>query len=160
MPELLKVDSRFQEITIQQLLDMESPICHNEKTDGLKSIYYPDLKHLVFTSLQLFDCPKKSIIKNYNNYNTILLGIIVERVTGVRIAKYFEKKTWSQIGTEADASWSTDKKGQTMMTAGIDARAIDFAKLGKLVLQNGNWQNEELLETNWLQESTQDNFYH
>lgn len=139
---------------------MDSPICHNEKKDGLKAFYYPDLKELVFNTLQLFDCPENSVIEDYNNYNTILLGIMIERVTGTRIAGYFGKHIWSKIGTESKASWSTDKKGQTMMSAGINARAVDFAKLGKLVLDDGKWKNKVLIRKEWLQESIHRHSYH
>ena len=150
IPELLDQDSRFRQSTIKQLLEMNSPICHHEMIDGLKAYYSPDLKELVFTKLKWCGYSKYG---NYNHYNSILVGILLERITGMRIAKYFENHIWSKIGTEADASWSTDKKAQIMMAAGINARAIDFAKLGKLVLDDGQWLNKQLINKNWLQES-------
>ena len=52
IPELLDQDARFQEITIRQLLEMSSPICHHEMKDGLKAYYSPDLQELVFTKLK------------------------------------------------------------------------------------------------------------
>ena len=151
IPELLDQDARFQEITIRQLLEMSSPICHHEMKDGLKAYYSPDLQELVFTKLKWCGYPSDGY--DYNHYNAILVGILLERITDTRISNYFENHIWSKIGTEANASWSTDKKAQIMMAAGINAKAIDFAKLGKLVLDEGQWNKDELIDKKWLQES-------
>ena len=68
-----------------------------------------------------------------------------------------DRHIWSLIGTEANASWSTDKKGLALMAAGVNARAIDFAKIGKLVLNNGSWGEKPILEKEWIKKSTQEN---
>jgi CubicO group peptidase (beta-lactamase class C family) len=40
------------------------------------------------------------------------------------------------------------------MEAGVNARAIDFAKLGRLFLENGNWNGEQIIPAEWVTEST------
>lgn len=148
LPELLKVDKKFSYISVRNLLLMQSNICHNLERDGLKVYYYPNLEDLVLTKLQVEDCKHKS--SWYNNYHTVLLGLILERTTGVEVSKYFEEQIWSKIGTESNASWSTDKKGLPLMAAGINARAIDFAKIGKLVLDNGYREREAIIDSIWI----------
>jgi len=154
LPELLERDANFQEVSIQDLLLMCEKICHRQIWDGLKSYYYPDLESLVLNKLHLISSCKHDS-HWYNNYHTILLGLILKRTTGVDASKYFEQHIWSKIGTEADASWSTDKKGFPMMAAGINARAIDFAKIGKLVLDNGDWEKESVIDKEWIHKTTQ-----
>jgi CubicO group peptidase (beta-lactamase class C family) len=37
---------------------------------------------------------------------------------------------------------------------GINARAIDFAKIGRLFLNNGNWNGKQIISKIWVNEST------
>jgi CubicO group peptidase (beta-lactamase class C family) len=58
---------------------------------------------------------------------------------------------------EFDGSWSLDsvESGFEKMEAGINARAIDYAKFGRLYLENGNWDGQQIIPAGWVVESTQ-----
>ena len=43
------------------------------------------------------------------------------------------------------------------MESGINARAIDFAKFGRLYLNNGNWNGTQIVPSEWVAASTTDN---
>ena len=59
---------------------------------------------------------------NYNNYNTLLLGLILERATHQPVAEYLQDKLWKPLGMEYPASWSIDSAGSgfELMGSGID----------------------------------------
>ena len=40
------------------------------------------------------------------------------------------------------------------MESGINAKAIDFAKIGRLFLNNGNWNGKQIISQKWVNEST------
>jgi CubicO group peptidase (beta-lactamase class C family) len=40
------------------------------------------------------------------------------------------------------------------MEAGLNARAIDFAKFGRLFLNDGKWGDKTILSAEWVKEST------
>jgi CubicO group peptidase (beta-lactamase class C family) len=40
------------------------------------------------------------------------------------------------------------------MESGINARAIDFAKIGRLFLNGGNWSGNQVISGKWVNEST------
>jgi CubicO group peptidase (beta-lactamase class C family) len=147
----------FELIAIKDLLQMRSPISYKEGNlwfgDDAKTYYMPDLRGLAINNTSL--TKKEGDSFHYNNYHPLLLGLILERSTGETVATYMEKKLWSRIGTEFDASWSLDseKTGFEKMESGINARAIDFAKVGWLVLNNGVWQGEQIISKEWLQQS-------
>ena len=42
-----------------------------------------------------------------------------------------------------------------MMSCCINAHAIDFAKFGRLYLNNGNWDGKQIVPAEWVAESTQ-----
>ena len=161
IPELQNKDSRYSAITIKNLLSMASGLRYVEEetpfSDDTKTYYDPNLR-VVALSAVIEEEPGKRF--HYNNYNYLLLGIILERATGMPVAKYMEEKLWKPMGMEAPASWSIDSEtnGFEKMESGINARAIDFAKFGRLYLNNGsNWDGKQIISEKWISASTSAN---
>ena len=73
------------------------------------------------------------------------------------VATYLQEKIWKPIGMEYDGSWSLDSEesGFEKMESGINGRAIDFAKFGRLFLNQGNWNGTQVVPAAWVAESTQ-----
>jgi len=84
------------------------------------------------------------------------MGIILERTVGINAARYLEEKIWKRIGMEYPASWSVDSEmsGMVKMESGSNARAIDFARFGRLYLNNGKWNGHQIVPEKWVMEST------
>ena len=82
--------------------------------------------------------------------------MILERATDKPVSQYLEDKIWKPLGMDAPASWSldSDASGFEKMESGINARAIDFAKIGRLFLNNGNWNSNQIISEKWVNEST------
>ena len=153
IPELEGAD--YDAITIRHLLTMTSGIrysgSHQPWTDAARAYYEPDLREFALT-IVAEESPGKSW--EYNNYHPILIGMIVERVTGERVSEYLERKIWKPLGMEFAGSWSLDNTGFEKMESGINARSIDFAKFGLLFLNDGSWNGERILSQSWVHEST------
>lgn len=161
IPELNDKDSRYSVITIKDLLSMSSGLRYFEEetpfSDDTKTYYDPNLRAVALSAI-IEEEPGKRF--HYNNYNYLLLGIILERATGMPVAKYTEEKLWKPLGMEAPASWSLDSEasGFEKMESGINARAIDFAKFGRIYLNNGsNWNGEQIISEKWVNTSTSAN---
>ena len=158
IPELAERDPAFTNITIRDLLRMSSGIKYREtsflKGDDTKTYYYPDLRQLALEETTVIDPPGSYFL--YNNYHPLLLGIILERAKGMPVAAYLEAKIWQPIGMEFDGSWSLDSEttGFEKMESGINGRAIDFAKFGRLYLNNGNWDGTQIVPAEWVAKST------
>lgn len=92
----------------------------------------------------------------YNQYHPLLLGLILERTTERPVSQYLQEKIWQPLGMEFPASWSLDstKYGFEKMESGLNGRAIDFAKIGRLYLNNGNWNGRQIISEQWVREST------
>jgi CubicO group peptidase (beta-lactamase class C family) len=161
LPELLKKDKRFKSITIRNLLTMSSGIKYeegatlpwSEQADDTKTYYSTDLRELALNS-QIEG--KAGQYFEYNNYNPLLVGIILERATGMHVARYLQQKLWKPMGMEANGSWSLDSKkdGFEKMESGVNARARDFARFGMLFAKEGNWRGKQLISRGWVEEST------
>ena len=157
IPELLNRDPSFANITIRDLLMMSSGIRYREfpfvNGDDAKTYYYPDLRELALEDTSIVGKPNEKFL--YNNYHPLLLGMIIERATGTSVANYLQEKIWEPIGAEYPASWSLDERGFEKMESGINARAIDFAKFGRLFLHNGSRDGVQIVPSEWVAEATQ-----
>lgn len=157
IPELKERDPAFANITIRHLLMMSSGIKYEEfpfaNGDDAKTYYYPDLRQLALEHTLIVDQPGKQFL--YNNYHPLLLGMILERATGTSVTNYLQEKIWTPIGMEYSGSWSLDEAGFEKMESGINARAIDFAKFGRLFLRNGDWNGVQVVPAEWVTEATQ-----
>lgn len=156
IPEL--INKGFAEISIKNLLMMSSGISYQEGRlllgDDAKTYYSPNLRRLALEETELIDVSGEKFL--YNNYNPLLLGIILERATQKSISEYLQEKLWKPVGMEYSASWSIDSKnhGFEKMESGINARSIDYAKFGRLYLHKGNWNGEQIISSQWVIDST------
>jgi CubicO group peptidase (beta-lactamase class C family) len=157
IPELKQKDPRFNNITIKNLLTMSSGLRYVEQSlpwsDDTKTYYNTNLRSLAL-SAKIEEAPSKRF--HYNNYNPLLLGMILERTTHKHVSRYLEEKIWKPLGMDAPASWSLDSdvSGFEKMESGINARDIDFAKIGRLFLNNGDWNDRQIISQKWINEST------
>jgi CubicO group peptidase (beta-lactamase class C family) len=123
-------------------------------TDDTVAYYYPDLRaHDV--KLHRDDTQIGSHY-NYNNYLPQLLGMVLERTTHRPVSEYLQEKIWKPLGMEFPASWSLDSEesGFEKMDVGVNGRAIDFAKFGRLFLNEGEWNGQQIISRDWVVEST------
>jgi CubicO group peptidase (beta-lactamase class C family) len=157
IPELLERDERFVDITIRHLLTMSSGLRFKESfspwSDPSKTYYSPDLRAVALSS-EIVESPGTRFI--YNDYNPLLIGLVLERATSVSVAEYLETKLWQPMGAEGDGSWSLDSEqsGFEKMNTGINGRAIDFAKLGWLFLNEGRNGEIQAVPSDWVEEAT------
>jgi hypothetical protein len=116
--------------------------------------FYPDLTKLLLSDLEIVEPPGQSF--HYSDYNTELLGLILKRTTHQSPSAYLQEKIWKPLGMEYPATWSidSDQDGLELMYVLLNARAIDFAKFGRLFLNHGNWNGKQIIPERWVTEST------
>ncbi|NLZ94199.1 MAG: serine hydrolase [Bacteroidales bacterium] len=93
----------------------------------------------------------------YNKYvsmDTHVLGMIIVKATGRSLTDYLEEKLWKPLGTEFDAYWLVDAQGMEMALGGLNACLRDYAKLGRLYLNKGNWNGKQIVPSAWFESST------
>lgn len=152
IPELLKNDKRFANITLQHLLDMRSGIKWSEgsydlKDDAIKMGFRPNILKQV-KKIEINSAPIN--YEDYKSINTLLLGIVINRATNKPLANYFEEKLWQPLGAAQKATLNTDKKGIPVTFAGLNATALDFAKFGSMYLHKGYWNGQQIIPEAWI----------
>jgi len=157
LPELK--ENGFEEITIKDLLNMTSGIEFNESYYNpfgqAASIYYGKNLKKEIGKLKLEYKPGTKF--SYSSGDSQLLGLVLtSALKGKSISEYLEQKIWIPLGMEYNASWSLDNKndGIEKTFCCLNARAIDFAKIGRLYLNKGNWNGTQIVSEEWVNEST------
>ena len=92
----------------------------------------------------------------YNKYvsmDTHVLGMIIVKATGRSLTDYLEEKLWKPLGTEYNAYWLVDGHGMEMALGGINATLRDYAKIGRLYLNKGNWNGKQIVPAAWFEAS-------
>lgn len=140
-------------MTIRDLMVMNSGIPFTANDEAM-AYWLPNMRDYVLT-LKGGKDPIGAYFF-YNNWHALLEGVILERTTHKTVSSYMEEKIWKPLGMEYPASWSLDstESGFEQMGAGINARAIDFAKFGRLFLNDGYWDGRRILPGGWVKEAT------
>ncbi len=151
-------DPKMSEVKIKHLLQMTSGIDFNESyvnPFGEAALFYYG-RHLekYCSRLKVKNTPGTQF--NYVSGDTQLLGLLLKSVLKERsITYYLQEKIWTPLGMESDASWSLDKKDGVEKTfCCVNAIARDFAKIGRLYLNEGNWNGKQIVNKNWVAKST------
>jgi CubicO group peptidase (beta-lactamase class C family) len=149
----------FEKVTIKHLLQMTSGIRFNESYvnpfGDAASFYYGLNLRKEIEKMKLKTEPGKKF--EYASGNTQLLGLVLERSLKEKtITSYLQEKIWTPLEMEYDASWSIDRKknGLEKTFCCLNARARDFAKIGRLYKNKGNWNGKQIVSQKWVEEST------
>lgn len=156
IPELKK--NGFEKVTIEHLLQMTSGIDFNEgyanPFGDVATFYYGRNLRKAISKMKLKATPGKSF--EYVSGNTQLLGLVLERALKTKtVTQYLQEKLWTPLQMEYEASWSIDKKnnGLEKTFCCLNARARDFAKIGRLYLNKGKWNDRQIISEQWVAQS-------
>lgn len=151
LPEFKEGDK--SKVTIRHLLTMSSGIDFDE--DYVNPLAYPaaayygtDLKGLTL-KYGMATTPGKTF--KYLSGNSELLGIILEKVTGMKLADYASEKLWKPIGAEHSAFWSLDHEdGMEKSYCCFNSNARDFARIGELYLDSGRYNGQQIIPVDYV----------
>ncbi len=158
IPELK--NSAFGDATVRQVMDMTTALDYSED--------YADLNAEVWTYAQagsplpkpegytgprsyfeyLQTVKKKGTHGEAFSYKTVnadVLGWLIARTTGQSVAQQLSDRIWSRIGTEREAFYTVDSIGTPFAGGGFNATLRDMARLGQLMLDNGQSKGEQIV---------------
>lgn len=145
------------EITIKQCLNLKTGIKYDNSmsflSDKPKFYYTLDVRELI-KGVELENKPGSRW--HSDEYSILLLGAVLEKATGQSISHYLQEKIWKPVGMEYPATFSVDSKENKFehVADGLNAAAIDLAKIGSLMLKKGCWNGKQIVPAGWIEEST------
>jgi len=145
-------------IKIKHLLTMSSGLDFNENylspfSWPAEAYYGKDVNSI---SINVKSKHQPGAIWKYKGGDTQLLGIILQKATGVAVSEYAQENLWSKIGAEFPAFWSLDKKdGMEKVSCCFYSVVRDFARMGRLFMNYGYYNGEQLIDSSFIKESLQ-----
>ncbi|MDD1782879.1 beta-lactamase family protein [Enterovibrio sp. ZSDZ35] len=91
----------------------------------------------------------------YQGAMSVLLGGVVEAVTGTNLRDYADKALFQPLGISNYDWFAHEQTGEYLGSSGLYLRTRDLAKLGQLYLNKGEWDGERIFSEEWAEESLQ-----
>ncbi len=89
----------------------------------------------------------------YNSADTQVLGMALRNATGRSITDLTQTQLWGPLDMESTAYWLIDCDGVEMAFGGLNATARDYAKIGELLRNKGNWKGTQIVSADWVNAS-------
>ncbi|MFC4295403.1 serine hydrolase domain-containing protein [Novosphingobium tardum] len=81
----------------------------------------------------------------YRTVNTEVLGWIVARIEGQRIADVLSRRIWQPLGMECDADLLTDSAGTGFTGGGLNPVLRDMARFGEAMRMGGRYNGAQVI---------------
>ncbi len=147
-------DQRILDISIKNALDMRAgiewdelsvPYNHSDN-DWYKMSQTNDQIEYVISKAVSHDSGQ---VFTYNGGLSIILSHIVQVLSGMTMENYLYDRLFKKLDI-SNWDWSTVPPGVTDGDGGLKLSAKDMIKIGMLGLNEGRWNNEQLLDANWF----------
>ncbi len=141
--------ANLKAMRIRDLLTMTTG--HHD--DDIKGFPFGADENLVKRFLALPVAHKPGTFFVYNTPASYMLSAIVQKVTGQTVLDYLRPRLFDPLGIQ-DPAWEASKQGISMGGFGLSVRTEDIARFGQLYLQNGKWEEKQLVPAEWVADAT------
>lgn len=145
-------DSRKKQVTIHEMLQMRAGYPDEETDqDYLDALYWGEYPPLI-VEFPLVSDPGTSF--NYSNLTFSWLAIILARACGTDLKSYAQEYLFQPTDMQV-GDWLQDRDGNYIGSGGIHLTARDAVKFGLLYLNDGEYEGEQIIPSNWVHASLQ-----
>jgi CubicO group peptidase (beta-lactamase class C family) len=88
----------------------------------------------------------------YDSPGMHLLSAILQESTGMTALKFAQQYLFGPLGIQA-VIWESDPQGYTHGWGDLHLKPEDAAKIGLLFLTKGNWDGQQVVPTNWVEQA-------
>lgn len=155
-------EGKAAEMTVGDLSSMASGTNWDEAYYSPLSIttrsYFDDDLRKVINGLEVVETPGQAY--KYASGDTQMLAMVIEKATGEKMYDYLSESFWKPLGSENKALWQVDSAEEDLVKAYccIASNAKDFARLGKLYKDHGEWNGQQLLDSAFVAKSLKPRF--
>ncbi|UII31836.1 beta-lactamase family protein [Fulvivirga ulvae] len=149
-------DQRKDEITIRHLLTMSTGLDCNDWDMGSKGredkVYRKKDWLQYFMDLPMINDP--GAVSDYCTMAQVLAAEVISRASGMTIDQFAREYLFDPLQVK-NVSWGhTSDKDVIPAAKRLYMTPRDMAKIGQLILRNGEWNGKQIVAKAWVEEST------
>ncbi|MGX1811149.1 serine hydrolase domain-containing protein [Nocardia sp. NPDC055321] len=146
-----RADPAHAHITVRQILTQTSGL-HFSWANDIAGYYNDPVR-------QSLDLPVDYAAGTKFQYAQGILTVlaeIVEITSGTDFQDFVQRELMDPLGIKRQNwVWLRDRSGNTLVSGGLAMRPDDFARYGRLMLQNGRWQGRTLLDADYVRQAAE-----
>lgn len=154
---LTEFDDEKKNITIRHVLTMSTGLSWSESYISpfcdVAELYYDTDDRDLSCNRRIIEEEAGQTFK-YKSGDTQVLMYVLAEATGMNVSEYASEKLWKPMGAESEAWWSLADGEESTEKAFccLYATSRDFLRLGKLVNERGNWNGNQLVPKEYMDE--------
>ena len=153
--EAAQPDARKEAMTLEDLLTMSTGLeCEDSYLygwQGIREMEGSDDWVRFMLDLPMVEEPGARF--EYCNGASFLLSAIIQETTGQSALVFAEENLFGPLGFE-DVMWQSNPQGISIGWSDLHLRPHDMAKIGYLYLNEGRWEDRQLVPAAWVEAST------
>jgi hypothetical protein len=164
LPEM--VSAAWRGTTVRHLLDMTAAARYSEDYSDPQTDFWQESAVVGWRPALVDDRTPPSLLDyarsldgqdmqngsrfRYRTVCTNVLGMVLERAMGERLATLLETEIWSHLATEHDASIVVDRSHFPFVGAGMSATARDLLNFGLMMINDGSLGGRQIVPAAWI----------
>ena len=149
-PEFEQALSDKKDIELGHLMSMSSGLLYKQ-VEGSDPLYFQAPNRLKVALGTVPRIPPATLFE-YTDANPVLVGAAIAAAAGQREDRYAEERLFKPLGMRNYRWTGADQTGTVSGGWGMRLRAIDMAKLGMLMLNDGQWQGKQVVPASWIRQ--------
>lgn len=150
-PQILESGSEYKnQITIWHLLTHTTGLEASDTANWNEWLASDNWVDYVLNSSAV---TRPGTVFNYFTGNTHLLSAIIQEATGQTAYEFGKEYLFDKLDMDS-VECTTDSQGISDGGNGFAMNIYDMAKFGQLYLNNGVWEGEQIISSEWIEQST------
>ncbi|MDX5428230.1 MAG: beta-lactamase family protein [Bacteroidota bacterium] len=119
-----------------------------------KAYFGNDIRALMINEVPVVEAPGHEF--QYQSGATELLGLVLRKAVGKDMTTWAANTLWKDVHAMEDAFWYLDREnGVELAYCCYASNARDFSRLGSLMLNQGRYRGEQILDSTFVERATQ-----
>ncbi len=158
LPELK--GTGYDGVAIKHILQMSSGVGYNEDYGDFNSDInrfgraFAAGSPLIDFTKSLERAREPGTFCHYVSIDTQVLGFLIKKLSGKTVTEFMTERIWEPMGMEHTGEWIVDNTGMEMVLGGLNATLRDYAKLGVLYLNDGEFNGKQIVSKEWVKMAT------
>ncbi|MBT8148234.1 MAG: serine hydrolase, partial [Gammaproteobacteria bacterium] len=133
-------------LTLSHLLKNQAPLLWGALNQDYWDLFYA--KDRIETSLRVIARQQASIQPAINFAAVYLLSHVIEQVSGQSVFQFADQYLFQPLGITTYTTGDNELSQDPMV--GFQLKALDLAKIGQVLAQEGRWEGQQIISEDWI----------